>query len=160
MRSLHRESEGELKHFAELYIHYGDVPSEKWRWPNFTPKELACPRTGQLYVDSYSLDCLQLARNISGVAFHINSAHRSRIHNVRVRGAPRSRHLLMAFDISLRNHDVAELYRILIQAGFGSFGIYNSFIHADVRKGRRWFSSHKTKREFYAALNHVDSVLA
>lgn len=148
MRSLRGQPERGVEQFNEFFLHYDDVPEELWRWENFTPKEIACSKTGQIYVESVSLDCLQRGRDIAGLPFHCNSAHRSRVHNANVRGAPRSRHLLLAFDISLVNHHPVVLYIQLRQAGFGSFGIYKRFMHCDIRPGRMWWSSHEVKREW------------
>lgn len=153
MRSMLGQSNRQLDgQFNELFLHYTDVPAELWRWPNFTPEEIACPLTGQVYVESISLDCIQRTREDLGRPINLNSAHRSRLHNVRVKGAPRSRHLLLAFDIKLDRHNRRELYVALRRAGFGSFGFYNTFIHADIRPGRRWWSSHSAKRTWEAAL--------
>jgi hypothetical protein len=30
------------------YRHFRDVPPHLWRWPNFSPAEIACRSTGQL----------------------------------------------------------------------------------------------------------------
>lgn len=118
-----------------------DHPSEiqDWRWPNFTPAEIACPCCGEVYLDADSMDALQEARAAAGRLFILNSAHRCAIHNARVGGAPLSQHKWIAFDISLAGHDRIRLFEILREAGFGSFGFYRTFIHADMRPGRRWY---------------------
>lgn len=148
MRSLLDQPEGGVEQFNQFFIHYEDVPEELWRWGDFTPKELSCKKTGQLYLESVSMDCLQTGREYSQVPYYVSSAHRSRVHNANIGGAPRSRHLLMAFDISLRNHHPVVLYLQLRKAGFGSFGIYKRFIHCDIRPGRMWWSSKEVKREW------------
>ncbi len=120
-----------------LFPHFSQLT--EWRWPNFSARELACPCCGEFYLDAAAMDRLQGARDAARRPFHINSAHRCPIHNARVGGAPLSAHKLIAFDISILNHERAALFDTLKQAGFGSFGFYQTFIHADTRPGRRWY---------------------
>lgn len=111
------------------------------RWPNFHPSEkfIACPMTGNFYLDPVAFDYLQLARTIVGKPFIINSGHRSHEHNRNVGGALESSHLKIAFDISLINHDRFEVHAALVKAGFTSFGFYKTYIHTDTRKPfRTW----------------------
>ena len=123
------------------YPDWREVPWDKNRWPNFSPGEpnLACPLTGQFYFWPLAFDCLQGARNIVGEPFVINSGHRSPIHNAMVGGKPLSQHKKIAFDISTLNHDRVNLYEALKQSGFTGFGFYQTFIHADLGRERRWF---------------------
>ena len=107
-----------------------------WPWPSFTPDEIRCKGTGKLYILPEAMDALQLARDIVGLPFHINSAYRSPEHNKAVGGAKNSYHVRgMAFDISLRNHDRSLLLAALKSAGFKGIGHYDTFIHADIRPG-------------------------
>jgi len=112
---------------------------ESWSWRNFSPKELACPCCRELYVDEDAIDRLQYARDDIDKPIVINSAHRCGIHNARVGGAPLSRHKSIAFDLRLKGHNKADLFQSLQNAGFTSFGLYQSFIHADTRPGRLWY---------------------
>jgi len=123
-----------------MYSDYRDAQREwdQHRWPSFSAKELACPLTDELYIDPHALDCLQSARKTTGKPFTITSAHRSPAHNKVVGGAPRSAHLQIAFDISLRyygqyRHDRFKLKENLANAGFTRFGLYETFIHVDTR---------------------------
>ncbi len=50
-----------------LYRSWRDFPAAEWRWPNFSPEELACRGTGQLMIDPPSLDRLQALRGVLGV---------------------------------------------------------------------------------------------
>ena len=34
-----------------IYSHWRDVPAATWRWPNFSPAEIACRGTGKLLVN-------------------------------------------------------------------------------------------------------------
>lgn len=125
-----------------IYRSYLDVPSEIWRWNNFSPDEpnIYCPCCGEFFLDFQSMDMLQKARKNLNKALQVNSGHRCLIHNARVGGAPLSQHKKIAFDISLRGHDKGELYDALREAGFSTFGFYVNFIHTDIRPGRVWFS--------------------
>jgi uncharacterized protein YcbK (DUF882 family) len=71
----------------------------------------------------------------------ILSGHRCPIHNARVGGAPLSRHKIhIAFDINLAGHDLAGLLAACRQAGFTGFGYYQTFLHVDHGRPRRWWS--------------------
>ena len=39
-----------------FYDHWRDVPASAWRWPNFSPAEIACRGTGKLLVNEPALD--------------------------------------------------------------------------------------------------------
>ena len=123
-----------------IYEHYSEV--DRWDYaPYFTPQEIACRGTGELLVNDAALTILLRARLLADKAFTINSSYRSRLHNARVGGAPKSAHREgIAFDISLRGHDRDELLRQCREAGFGSFGKYKTFLHVDTRRNRRWGS--------------------
>ena len=45
-----------------FYTHWRDVPTAAWRWPNFSPAEIACRGTGKLLVNEAALDKLQALR--------------------------------------------------------------------------------------------------
>ena len=45
-----------------FYTHWRDVPKAAWRWPNFSPAEIACRGTGKLLVNEAALDKLQALR--------------------------------------------------------------------------------------------------
>ena len=141
-----------------LYNHHSQVNVVKFqkRWKNFKPSEFACRRTGQFYYHPPTFDCCQRARDDIGKALSINSGHRSRIHNALVGGAPQSAHLLIAVDISTRGHNRAALLRVLIKAGFKSFGLYNTFIHADLRPDRMWFGSQSAKALWTPIVNRIN----
>lgn len=124
-------------------IHYTEV--KDWRWPNFTPKEIACKGTGLILVDAYSMDCLQMLRNRLGVPLIINSAYRSEAHNKAVGGAPNSQHRLgKAFDIRLTkdiNRDGLKLWAR--QCGFNGIGDYPAFVHLDTREKPAYWDDRK-----------------
>lgn len=131
-----------------LFSHWRDMPTAGWtdRWPDFQPWEFASRDKGQAYYHPRTFDAIQRARNFIGAALFINSAHRSVLHNLAVRGSPRSAHLFIALDVSTRGHDRLSLFRALLKAGFRSFGFYQNFIHVDMRPGRRWFGDQLARK--------------
>lgn len=123
-----------------IYEHWSDYPKQdNWFWKNFSPRELACPCCGEYYHDIITLNYIQNARDILGSPITVNSAHRCRKHNRKVGGALNSQHLKIAIDVSIRNRDRYKVLSALKEAGFTSFGYYNTFIHTDTRPGRRWY---------------------
>ena len=89
-----------------LYDHWSEAPASAWRWPSFSPQEIACRGTGKLMVDERAMDMLQALRDEIGKPMILNSAYRSPEHNRAVGGATRSKHLDgAAFDIAMANHD-------------------------------------------------------
>jgi uncharacterized protein YcbK (DUF882 family) len=109
-----------------------------WRWPNFTPKEIACQGTGSLLVNTPALNRLQLLRDLLGIPLTVLSAYRSPRHNALVGGAPLSQHLDgAAFDLSLVLPQ-REMREAAADVGFTGFGGYRSFIHIDIGRERSW----------------------
>ncbi len=89
-----------------FHRHWRDVSESAWRWPNFSPAEIACRGTGKLLVNEPALDKLQALRDRLGKPLIVRSAYRSPEHNRAVGGAGRSKHLDgAAFDIAMTNHD-------------------------------------------------------
>lgn len=129
-------------------IHHTRIDKKKWIAKNFTPGELACRCCGMICLDIPAIFRLQRARDIAGFPFIINCAYRCDIHNARVGGAPRSRHKIMAFDISTRGKDAGAIYKALQAAGFTTFGLYNTFIHTDPRPNRRWYGSKEARQKW------------
>lgn len=110
----------------------------KWKWPNFTPKEVAC-KDGSIMVDTLAMDALQRMRDLVAAPLVVNSAYRSPHYNDKVGGAPRSYHMqAMAFDIALDGHDPHDLEACALLAGFQGIGRYPTFIHVDIGPARNW----------------------
>ena len=57
-----------------------DVPAAAWRWPNFSPAEIACRGTGKLLVNESALDALQALRDHLGKPLIVRSTYRSTEH--------------------------------------------------------------------------------
>ena len=82
------------------------MPAAAWRWPNFSPAEIACRGTGRLLLNDAALDKLQALRDRLGKPLIVRSAYRSPEHNRAVGGAKASKHLEgVAVDIAMANHD-------------------------------------------------------
>lgn len=122
-----------------FYSHYSQFPMDQWRWPNFSPRELASKREGELKIDIPSLDLLQALRTRLGKPLLITSAYRSPAHNRAVGGATNSYHMRgRAFDVRQDNQDPQEFERVAREVGFTGVIRYPSsgFIHIDTRPGR------------------------
>lgn len=119
-------------------IHYTEV--KKWRWPNFTPKEISCKGDGLIVIDENALDKLQAMRLELGIPLVINSAYRSEAYNKSVGGAPKSQHLQgRAFDIRITDAlSREEIKYHAKEAGFTGIGDYNTFVHVDTGPTRYW----------------------
>lgn len=130
----------------KVYNHWTAFPTDQWRWPSFSPQELACRGTGKLAIDERSMDMLQELRNRLGRPMILNSAYRSPEHNRRVGGAKGSLHMkAMAYDCRMDNHDPQEFIRIAKEVGFKGIGEYadKGFTHIDSRSNPASFGTKK-----------------
>lgn len=121
--------------------HWRDVPVSTWRWPSFSPAEIACRGTGAIKINTEAMDKLQALRDRLGKPLIIRSAYRSPEHNRAVGGAPASKHMqATAFDIAMSNHDPAAFEAAARAVGFLGFGYYprSGFMHIDLGPGRSW----------------------
>lgn len=124
-----------------LYQSWRDVPKDKWRWKNFSPRELACKGTGSLLIDEAALDKLQALRDKLGVPLLVTSAYRSPEHNRKVGGAKESYHMKgVAFDIRMENQDPMAFELAARDVGFRGVGYYTKqgFMHIDTGPERTW----------------------
>lgn len=127
-----------------LYSSYRDVSRAAWRWPHFTPQELACRCGGRgcrgaYWHDADFLDALEALRKETGRPLKINSGHRCAIWNAVVGGVPGSWHRRIAVDIALKGHDGRALVAAAKRCGFTGIGIAKTFIHLDRRETpARW----------------------
>lgn len=86
---------------------------------------------------------LQVLRDALKTPIHINSAVRCKDHNQMVNGSPKSQHLLgKAVDIITKKFSVNQIYDVVIKlreqgkVKFNGIGIYNTFLHLDLRDNK------------------------
>ena len=121
--------------------------------PNFAPSELACrsgdrcPHPDRLRHLAWTL---QAIRDEFGKPIRVTSAYRSPEHNKEVGGVKNSQHVqAVAADLqpySNRDDDMEELIQVVLRLTAsgkipnGGVGIYNSFVHYDMRPNgpARW----------------------
>lgn len=110
---------------------------------NFKVSEFACKDGSDvIFVAPDLVDVLQKIRNHFGKPVNINSAYRTPTYNKQVGGATYSQHLYgTAADIRINGvapKDVAAYAESLL-SNTGGIGIYNNFVHVDVRRNKsRW----------------------
>lgn len=123
---------------------FRDIPRAGWRWPHFTPEDLACKCRdegcrGEYYHDPDFLDALEALRVRAGRALRIRSAHRCVFRNAVVGGVPGSEHRRLAVDISLNGHEPERLIAAAEALGFTGIGTGRTFLHLDRRETpARW----------------------
>lgn len=105
---------------------------------NFNLQEFECthPDHRHVVVDEELVEKLQKLRDRLDVPLVINSAYRCPERNKQVGGVKNSQHIKgKAADISLETIDVdiERLAQIAHSVGFDGIGLYNTFIHLDVR---------------------------
>ncbi|MFW6311222.1 MAG: YcbK family protein [Nanoarchaeota archaeon] len=106
---------------------------------NFHLTEFECTHSKHRHVqvDSKLVEKLEkLREKLGNKRILINSAYRCKERNKQVGGALNSQHLKgKAVDISLRNQDldIEDIAKLAKEVGFKGIGLYNTFIHVDVR---------------------------
>ena len=126
---------------TQYFADWRNVPETLWRWPNFSPEEIACRGDGTIRINEAALDKLQALREKLGVPLIVHSAYRSPNYNRKVGGAEHSMHLQgAAFDISMTNHDPDAFEAAARAVGFTGFGFYprQNFMHIDIGRARQW----------------------
>ena len=118
---------------------------------NFSKEEFDCNDGSEMPINIYHnmvkvANQLQILRNYLGKPIQINSAWRSEEYNASVGGVKDSQHIMgRAADISVRDLNPIEVYNTiekLIMNGEilqGGLGLYDTFVHYDIRGERaRW----------------------
>jgi hypothetical protein len=139
---------------VKTYRHWRDVPARDWRWPNFSPAEIACRGTDKMLINAPALDKLQALRDRLGKPLILRSAYRSPEHNRAMKGAPQSKHMDgAAFDIAMSNHDPVEFEAAARAVGFLGFGFYprSGFMHVDLGPARQWGERFPIRATAFAA---------
>jgi len=124
-----------------FYAHWRDVPKDAWRWPNFSPAEIACRGTGIAPHQPGRPPDPAALRTRLVKPLVIRSAYRSPEHNRAVGGANASKHMEgITFDVAMSNHDPEAFEAAARAIGFKGFGFYprSGFIHIDPGPARNW----------------------
>lgn len=110
--------------------------------PHFSTKELACPSTGWIRLQSDFIKSLEELREIYGQPMVLTSACRSDAYNRAIGGHPRSLHLIgneehetdtCAVDVAMSDGTKrAKLIGEALSLGF-SVGVASNFLHLDWR---------------------------
>ena len=119
---------------------------------NFSLEEFNC-KDGTDVPEKYYPNVLKVAENLEVLREYLKrpiiisgSGYRTKKHNVKVGGAPKSQHLTAsAADISVHGlspMQIAEAIETLIEKGKmqqGGMGVYPTFVHYDIRGTKaRW----------------------
>ena len=111
---------------------------------NFTRDEFACKcgRCDKIAVDTILLPLLQRVRSHFNKKTTITSGNRCLEHNTAVNGSPHSQHMNgTAADIQVEDISHVDVYNYIesINKNIGGLGLYDTFVHVDVRKKyARW----------------------
>ena len=118
---------------------------------NFTKEEFDCNDGSEMNIAIYHnvvkvANQLQILRNYIGKPITINSGYRSEEYNADVGGVKSSQHVMgRAADIVVKGMTPLAVYttiELLIEKGDmlqGGLGLYNSFVHYDIRGTKiRW----------------------
>ena len=126
-----------LKRANELQTNiYAEHITENFLW-----SEIKCPCCDAIKIIPglfIHMARLQIIRAELDAPIHVNSGYRCSKHNIAVKGAAHSWHLLFATDVRPGDRSPDKLkimYRLAIQLEFGGIGLYeeNGFIHLDMR---------------------------
>lgn len=121
--------------------HYTEILPETWgAWPHFSPRELACRKTGRIMFDPAFLDQLEDLRARCGFPLIIGSGYRSPEHNVEVSdtGLDGAHTTGRAVDITVYGDRAFTVIEHAIAMGIRRIGIAQKgemrsrFIHLDV----------------------------
>lgn len=108
---------------------------------NFKLWEFESPDTQEVKLNPLLIEKIQALRDRVGVPLQINSGYRTKEHNTKVGGSPKSQHPHgNAGDIDCPNGmTVDELAEHAEAVGFDGIGKYHTFVHVDVRGYKaRW----------------------
>ena len=118
---------------------------KKYVSPNFRVSEFRCHHCGEIKLSQRLVDALEKLRHDCGDApIHVRSGYRCPEWNKRVGGVLGSKHLTgEAADIVVvgkEPEEVAEIAEGIAEFRHGGIGIYENFVHVDVRRGgaARW----------------------
>lgn len=104
----------------------------EWRWPNFTPAEMACKGSGRLLIVPEFMDRLQRLRDVYGRRMPVTSGYRSPEYNSAVsrtgRDGPHTHG--RAVDVAVSGGDALALVELALAYGMTGIGIAQHGPHA------------------------------
>jgi uncharacterized protein YcbK (DUF882 family) len=103
---------------------------------NFKLYEFECnDGNHEVKLDPEGLEKLQALRERLGRPISINSAYRTPEYNARIGGSPKSQHKEgKAFDIVVSGMKPEQVIHLAKVVGFRGIGLYDTFLHIDVRE--------------------------
>ena len=112
--------------------------------PHFQVKEFACSDGSRVvFISDDLVNLLENIRVHYGKPLHITSGYRTVAYNAKQKGSsPKSQHCNgLAADIWVEGHTPAEVYAYAdkLLGEHGGLGIYNTFVHVDVRADKSRF---------------------
>ena len=125
---------------AAFYEHWTEVPADVWRRPHFTPREMACRRSGSLLLAPEFMDALEALRVTVNRPLPVTSGYRDPEHNALVSSTGKTGpHTTgRAADIAICCEDAYALLGAAIRAGaFTGIGLNQRgpypgrFVHLD-----------------------------
>ena len=110
---------------------------------NFKVKEFACKDgSDTVFINTELVELLQRVRTHFGKALNITSGYRTDAYNKKVGGVTYSQHMYgSAADIYINGISPKDIYKYIdaLYPNELGLGLYNSFVHVDVRDNRsRW----------------------
>jgi len=118
---------------AAFFDHWSEVPANDWRWPHFTPREMACRRSGKLLLTPEFLDALEALRATVNRPLPVTAGYRDPEHNALVSSTGKTGpHTTgRAADIAISGEDAYALLGAAIRAGsFTGIGLNQRGPHA------------------------------
>ena len=98
----------------------------------FKPSEFVCKCCGRGELQPSTIEKMDMAREIAGIPFYVNSAFRCEAHNRAVGGKQNSAHTRgYAVDIKCNRETKKVILEAVKQAGFRRIGLASNFIHVD-----------------------------
>lgn len=102
----------------------------------FSLDEFECPCCHRVILHPFLLRKLSLLRMAISRPLIINSGFRCKKENHRVHGVKTSYHLLgFAADVIVPQMKISDLLIYAQNIGFGGIGVYDNFLHLDIRVG-------------------------
>ena len=119
----------------------------KWKWDKFKPEEVLSPYgiikwrgKGELLIQPSLLDFLSKFRQVVDKPMLINHGdlkyrgYRDWHENKKVDGTQHSYHMQgLAVDVTVRDMKPEDLYAAAIDFGWKGVGLYDTFVHMDLR---------------------------